>query len=213
MSNDDQWSDVIEQVLTALDEADVADHSTRDALADGVRAALDAMSAGEGIDVQIIGHEPVAPDSGRPEVEVVPGGRASDDPRTAGERPTLRIAEPDEAGAADETPPVVTRVHVNRRETAAPRFADLAHSGQIRVTGDGPPESRWQTVYSGARSRLYRVACSAGTLDVSVDGAAVERLAVGQSIDTAGRAIRVSTDDPGEGRGLYVRIQEWGNEE
>lgn len=213
MSNDDHWSDVIEQVLTALDEADVSDRGTRDALAEGVRAALNAMSTGEGIDVQIIGHESMAPDPGPPEVEVVPGGRASDDPPTAGERPSLRVAEPDEDHSNDATPPVVTRVHVNRmnRTTTAP--VELAHGGWIRVTGDGQPESRWQTVYAGRRPRLYRVACSSGTLDVSVDGAAVERLATGQSMDTAGRAIRVTTDDRGEGRGLYVRIHEWENEE
>ena len=106
MSNDDHWSDVIEQVLTALDEADVADSGTRDALAEGVRAALDAMSAGEGIDVQIIGHEPVAHESAPPDVEVVPGGRASNDPPTAGERPSLRLAAP---------PPVTYRVATQPR--------------------------------------------------------------------------------------------------
>ena len=213
MSNDDHWSDVIEHVLTALDEADVSDRGTRDALAEGVRAALDAMSTSEGIDVQIIGHESMAPDPGMPEVEVVPGGRAGDDPPTASARPELRIAEPDEDRPDDATPPVVTRVHVNRLDRATTAPADLAHGGWIRVRGDGQPESRWQTVYAGRRPRLYRVACSSGTLDVSVDGAAVERLATGQSMDTAGRAIRVTTDDRGEGRGLYVRIHEWENEE
>ena len=213
MSNDDHWSDVIEQVLNALDDAGVADHGTRDALTEGVRAALDAMSTGEGIDVQIIGHERTAHGSEHPEVEVVPGGRASSDPPTSGERPSLRIAEPDEDHVSDAAPPSVTRVRVHRRDRATPSAADLAHGGWIRVNGDGQPESRWQTVYAGARPRLYRVACSSGTLDVSVDGAAVERLATGQSMDTAGRAIRVTTDDPGEGRGLYLRIHEWESEE
>ena len=64
-------------------------------------------------------------------------------------------------------------------------------------------ETTWQTVYQGLRPRLYRVAClPGGRLDVTVDGAQVERLCPGQSIDIEGMAIRVTTPDE-EAAGVY----------
>ena len=46
MSEDDRWSDVIDQVLDALDDAEMGTKTTRDALAEGVRQALESMESG-----------------------------------------------------------------------------------------------------------------------------------------------------------------------
>ena len=75
MSEDDRWTDVIDQVLDALDDANVSDPDTRDALAEGVKTALESLETGIGLDVQIIGEGFPEVDSPPPTVEVVAGGR------------------------------------------------------------------------------------------------------------------------------------------
>jgi hypothetical protein len=64
----------------------------------------------------------------------------------------------------------------------------------------------WQTIYHGLSPRLYRVACSAGVLDVTADGQAIARLRPGQSIDVEAQAVRVTTTESTEAIGGYSPI-------
>ena len=216
MSDDDRWSEVIHQVLDALDDGGVSDGPTRDALAEGVRQALDSLESGLDLDVQILGEG--FPVQEGMNVEVMDGGRAEDTPRSEGETPELRIADteeverPDPSGSAPsaETGEMFTHVKVIRpqAETLHSRsrpLPGLAEAGWIQLTADLGSEAAWQTLYRGLKARLYRVACSTGTLDVTVDGEPVERLRAGQSIDVEGTAIRVTTDGD-EALGGYVQI-------
>ena len=214
MSEDDRWTDVIDQVLEALDDADVADPSARDALAEGVRQALNSLETGIGLDVQILGEGFPGSSDGPAPVEVVDGGRKLDQPRSVGDTPTLRIADTDET---DETEisgePAGIFTHVKLSHSTKPKrhrpLPGLAEAGWIHVAAPSDtaaPETTWQTLYRGTRPRLYRVACSKGILDVSVDGEAIERLSPGQSIDVDGRAIRVSTSDLSDAIGGYTPL-------
>jgi hypothetical protein len=219
MSEDDRWTDVVDQVLDALDDANVSDPMTRDALAEGVKAALESMETGFGLDVQIIGEG--FPETTPPTVEVVAGGRSEDAPPTEGQKPELRIAEPQETAPNKTgfTPdpgspiPVFTHVNVRTNDATAPMASSRALEGSIRVGFGSDPEGTWQTVYFGARPRLYRIVCLQGTLDVTVDGNPIERLSQGQSIDTEAAAIRVTTDHPTGSTGAYTRVFETGAEE
>ena len=220
MSGDDRWTDVIDQVLDALDDANVSDSATRDALAEGVKAALESLDTGVGLDVQIIGEGFPSPTNEPPNVEVVTGGRSDDEPPSEGEKPELRIAldapeDTDQDPPFADQPPVFARVNVieNKRRQQPSAIPGLEESGWIHVNASGPPEAKWQTVYRGHRLRLYRIACSKGTLDVTVDGEPIERLMPGQSIDTEGRAIRVTTTEKDGALGGYTPIQPTGNEE
>ena len=120
MSDDDHWSDVIDQVLNALNQANVSDPNTRDALADGVREALESMGMGMGINIEISSSGDVNVDGASPDVEVVDGGRNPDQPPTEGKKPALRIATPNEENGAEtkaddetnDTAPYVTQVKV-----------------------------------------------------------------------------------------------------
>ena len=219
MSEDDRWNDVIDQVLDALDDADVSDPGTRDALAEGVKAALDSLENGLGLDVQIIGEGfPDAADPA-PQVEVMTGGRSDDEPPSDGEKPALRIADPQEdspeSAATDDPVPVFTHVKVSRdgRQRPPAVIAGIAEAGWIRVASGGAPEAAWQTIYRGRTPRLYRVACSTGSLDVTVDGEPIERLLAGQSIDAEGSAIRVTTTEDDGAMGAYAPIHNAGSEE
>jgi len=220
MSEDDRWTDVIDQVLDALDDANVSDSATRDALAEGVKAALESLDTGIGLDVQIIGEGFPKPTNEPPNVEVVTGGRSDDEPPSEGEKPTLRIADEATENDVEESlfgdrAPVFTHVNVieNQRPAKPSALPGLDESGWIHVNAGGPPEAHWQTVYRGHRLRLYRIACSKGTLDVTVDGEPIERLLPGQSIDTEGRAIRVTTTEMDGALGGYTPVRTTGNEE
>lgn len=218
MSEDDRWSDVVEQVLGALDNADIADTNTRDALAEGVRQALESLESGVGLDVQILGEGFPFQDPEPVSVEIVEGGRSQEEPRSEGETPDLRIAEREgniEKGtktSPDETldnPSIFTHVKVVRGNQSPPRqrvLPGLAEAGWIHVAGGDSPDSAWQTLYKGPTSRLYRVACSQGTLDVTADGQSIERLRPGQSIDVEAQLIRVTTSNDTEAIGGYTPI-------
>ena len=225
MSEDDRWSDVVKQVLDALDDADVADIDTRDALAEGVRQALESLETGVGIDVQILGDERPFPESESVSVELMEGGRRQEEPRSAGHAPDLRIANPednkdDEPSHLDdledygtESPSMFTHVKVVRNNDPAQKtrkphrvLPGLAEAGWIHVAGSESPDASWQTVYQGATPRLYRVACSQGLMDVTADGDAVERLRPGQSIDIEARLIRVTTESQNEAIGGYTPV-------
>jgi hypothetical protein len=50
------------------------------------------------------------------------------------------------------------------------------------------------------------VGCTQGSLDIILDGAAVQRLSAGQSIDIEGCLVRVSAVDETSGRGGYAWV-------
>jgi hypothetical protein len=211
MSEDDRWSDVIHQVLEALDNANVQDPSTRGALADGVREALESMGSNMDINIEVMEAGDPHPSTEPMSVEVVDGGREDNAPPTEGKKPALRIAEPSTGDASDDesgSAPYVTQVKVMRSTPRAeyihnPGVTGFGETGWIELANNGEAETTWQTVYQGLRPRLYRVAClPGGRLDVTVDGAQVERLCPGQSIDIEGMAIRVTTPDE-EAAGVY----------
>ena len=224
MSDDDRWSDVIHQVLDALDDANVSDPHTRDALADGVRQALEGMEMGMGINIEISGSGDIHLQEPGPEVEVVDGGRNPDQPPTEGKKPSLRIATPDDESepgnggteSAPDSAPYVTQVKVLQGHpfgspTSTPLMVD---HGWISLPSGGAADAAWQTVYQGLRPRLYRLACLPGArIDVTVDGVQVERLNPGQSIDVEGMAIRVTNPDTETATGTYMPIQSEWNEE
>jgi hypothetical protein len=221
MSEDDRWSDVIHQVLNALDEANVEDPSTRVALADGVREALESLGSNMDINIEVMGTDCLDPSVEPMGVEVVDGGREADTPPTEGKKPSLRIAEPainDMLDEEDDTPPIRTQVKVMRSTPRTgymhnPGVTGFGETGWIEVSNNGEAETLWQTVYQGLRPRLYRIAClPGGRLDVTVDGTQVERLCPGQSIDIEGMAIRVTTPDD-EGSGVYGPVSYGGGEE
>ena len=223
MSEDDRWSDVIHQVLGALHEANVDDPYTREALAEGVRQALDSLGDGTDLNIEIMGTEMMeSPMKTSRDVAVVEGGRQPDSPPTEGKKPSLRIAEPgEEEETADTTEgdaygqPIVTQVKVLQGSPFQSISTHPNHaSGWISLPKNGAPEDAWQTVYKGLRARLYRIACHpGGRIDVTVDGDQVERLSPGQSIDVEGLAIRVTTPDEGGAMGSYMPVQfEWSEE-
>ena len=221
MAEDDQWSDVIDQVLSALSDANIKDGPTRESLAEGVREALESLQEGVGLDVEIVGSElfdmDVQPDSGV-NIEVVPGGRESDEPKSEGQKPELRLAESDDADEPVDQPmrdlgssPVLTHVKVLHSGSRSTSVSDkpipgLVDAGWIHVAPGGAAQSEWQTVYRGQTARLYRIACSQGCMDVTVDGESVERLVAGQSIDVEGTAIRVTSTEDGGAKGGYSLV-------
>lgn len=228
MSDDDRWTSVIDQVLEALDDAEVSDPSTREALAEGVRQAIESLESGIGLDVQIIGEGFPTPEDEPPVVEVVTGGRSMDAPPTSGEKPKLRLADrkddetkDDEAengpsGNSSPRKPLHTKVKVLRNlgdRGPSNNIPGLETTGWIRVAAGADADSTWQTIYAGLRPRLYRVACSSGSLDVTVDGEPLERLLAGQSVDVEGTAIRVTTSTETGAIGGYVPVSNVGLEE
>ena len=216
MSDDDRWSDVIHQVLDALSDANVDDPSTRDALAEGVRQALESMNDGIDLNIQILGGEELNPTGAGMDVEVVDGGRDENTPPTEGKKPSLRIAEEDdiETGSVPENRPYVTQVKVLQGSPFGDSIPMSSDYGRITLPNNGEPESAWQTIYQGLRPRLYRVSCfPGGKIDVTVDGAQIERLSPGQSIDVEGLAIRVTCPDATGASGTYRPVQaEWSEE-
>ena len=216
MSEDDRWSDVIHQVLDALSDANVDDPSTRDALAESVRQALESMNDGIDLNIQILGGEEMLPPTASMDVEVVDGGRDENTPPTEGKKPSLRIAEESDLTeeSVSENRPYMTQVKVLQGATLGNTIPMSSDYGRITLPNNGEPESSWQTIYQGLRPRLYRVSCfPGGKIDVTVDGLQVERLSPGQSIDVEGLAIRVTSPDSAGASGTYRPVQfEWSEE-
>ena len=225
---DDLWSEVLDQVADALTDADLGDPGTRDALLQGVRDALEGMGGAIDMDIQVVTEGvTMDPDSDSEggAVSVVEGGRSEADPRTPGEKPDLRVADLPGDGHTDEVPmdasepagPVLTQVKVLRTglrgSARSESIPGLGQAGWIQVAGNGGPDGAWQTLYKGERSRLYRIGCTQGSLDVTVEGESIERLRAGQSIDVQGTLVRVSAVDDGSGRGGYAWISQPEGEE
>jgi hypothetical protein len=183
---DDPWGPVLDRVEDALDDAGVGPDAERDSLLDGVRAALDAL----------VGLEPT--DGGRPEVVVVDGGRAQDAPPTESERPTLRVAAPAAPPAAGD----VDAPPVGVRWAAGDVTLDLDRLGRILLDAEQPE----QTLFRGVRPRAYRVGCTRGVMRVSADGAPLERVTAGRSIDVEARVLQVTLAGEAVAAGRYVRL-------
>jgi hypothetical protein len=208
---DDIWSDVLEQVAQALGDVNLGEGGTRDALIDGVRQALDGLDSTIDLDIEV-----VTDGSTEPQVSIVEGGRSDADPITPGEKPDLRVADLPEDGSTDDVEldalraarKVFSKVKVLRMPGRAVQDAipGLGQAGWIQVSGGGDTIAAWQTVYQGTRARLYRVGCTQGSLDIILDGAAVQRLSAGQSIDIEGCLVRVSAVDETSGRGGYAWV-------
>ena len=221
MSEDDRWSDVIHQVLGALHEANVDDPETREALADGVRQALESLGTDMDLNIQIMGNDVFSEGPPPMDVEVMDGGRLPDSPPTEGKKPSLRIADPGEEDDVDTganpttVQPYVTQVKVLQGSPfTALQGTPHQANGSISLPKNGAPEDAWQTVYKGLRARLYRIWCNpGGRIDVTVDGEPIERLSPGQSVDVEGLVIRVTTPDDDGATGAYIPIQTaWGEE-
>jgi hypothetical protein len=105
--------------------------------------------------------------------------------------------------------PVLTQVKMLRtaRHTARSEIIPgLGKAGWIQVAGGGGVHAAWQTLYQGRVPRLYRIGCTQGSMDVTLDGDQVERLVAGQAIDVEGCLVRVCAVDEGSGRGGYAWI-------
>jgi len=212
MSDDERWSEVIRQVLDALDGGGVSDDATKDALAEGVRQALESLETGIGLDVQVLGEGFPVPESVG--VQVVDGGRDAGAPRTTGDTPELRIADTDEVLPEEleriRAEAMFTHVKVSPPHKASspwrPSTDDkTGRLGSIRLDHAAGIDQPWQTIFRGTATRLYRIWCSAGSLDVSVEGELVERLEGGQSIDVEGSVIRATTSED-VAHGTYTLI-------
>ena len=185
-----------EEVERALRAAGVEAGSLDDAVMEGVRQALDALaSAGLGLNP--------APGEPGPEVTVMEGGRGVDDPPAEGEPPSLRVAEPAEG---EDTPGPQVRIHLHRVEGAGQGGGvqggvAIGRNGVISVE-----QGAVQTLFRGEQPRPYRLFCTAGQLEVQVDGFPVEALHKGQSIDVEARLVRVVGTSPA--RGHYRRLPE-----
>jgi hypothetical protein len=171
-----------------------------------------------------------------PGVSVVDGGRGAEDPPSASEPPQLRVApsatDPAGAGAASwggeelggavdspdtdgapgwegddawaHIPATRIVVKVAGRAAAAPVSpgrAELAHALISLEPGDTA-----QTIFHGSVPRAYRLCCSSGALQVSLDGAPVETLTAGRAMDVEGAVIRVSVLGAAAGAGSFLRL-------
>jgi hypothetical protein len=217
---DDPWSEVLDQVEDALEDAGVVSPPDREALLDGVRSALDALV---GMDTRT--------DAG-PDVVVVEGGRREDEPPTAGATPPLRVAEgpaPDPDGpedawqaAADGADrwsssedeewdeeweesggwPGDSRVVVRVPSAGAGPFPGLHEQGRFHVAPGAAPH----TLFMGPAPRAYRVACAEGAARVGVDGGASVSVAAGCSVDVEARHITIAAAGDIDTLGRYVRL-------
>lgn len=195
--DDPGWNELLHQLEEALDEAGIEGEQTRAAVRDGLRAALESLG-------KLAGWSEPRHDG--PEVEVVEGGRADDDPEPTGPRPDLRVAEPmpeEDESPPEETPPSPrpdVRVRLLRR-------ADLDTArrlrGSIRLSAAG----ECQTIFRGAQPRAYRIGCTHGALCVHLDGLPTETVREGQTLDVEARFVRVEAagEPPFEGR--YRRLE------
>jgi len=191
--SDDEWDDVIAQVEEALEELSIHRGAVKDALLDGVREALTSL----------------VPDEDASVVTVIDGGR-EEEPSTGASPPELHVVHDEPEPIADPGPSrsvahvrVVTPASVEGRTETVSGPA-LEQRGRIRVVEqDG--ERPWQTLYRGAVAHPYRLFCSAGALEISLDGMPADELGTGQSMDVDARLVRVRTSQ-GTARGTYVRL-------
>lgn len=226
---DDLWTEVLSQVTDALNDNEIDLGVSRDDLVEGVRQALETLTDGLDIKFDVMGTVDAPPQQATVDVSVVEGGRGEADPLSPGEKPKLHVAPSVNDGDEDldfthdpliaPPPNFVTKVKVLRTsprvlkegvaKTGSPSatLQRLKDAGWINVATGGEPDAAWQTIYQGRAPRVYRIACTKGVLDVTLDGAQIERLRPGQSIDVEGALIRVTTPSDTQAKGGYAQIQ------
>lgn len=189
----DTMDDLLEQLMKALDFRDPA---LREKLKRGIEEGLerlDLATADVHFEVDIDG-ESVNVRSNHPDVTVLDGGlsgEADDEDDASDEGPDLEVLE-GEGDDFDHEPEVSVEVLRAPFRTVRRHARGL---GRIQVDGQ-------QTLFRGALARPYRLACDEGELRVVVDGAAVETLAEGQTLDVEAALIQVR----GTGEGTYRRL-------
>lgn len=198
------WSDVLDQVRDALEDAGIGAQEITSELMEGVRLGLDALSRGPEA-----GPPPDPSADVGPEVRVVPGGRGEGEPPAPGPRPDLKVAEPEpERGGPsalyDDAADAVAASNVSVRVRTVDRGDGRGGlpRGDIAVSPDAPA----QTVFRGATPRPYRVRCVTGALRVELDGQPADQLSAGQSMDVEAGLIRVSAADGAAATGSYLRL-------
>lgn len=187
---DDPTDDIIEQVNAALTDLNITNDATRDAVAAGLKEALDALAAMGAL-------QGAGESKGSPSVAVVEGGRAEDAPPTGGAPPDLHIAEPpDEPQPA--APPVTTRVLAMRSRARSER-SSASTLGRIALE----PGAR-QTILRALHVCAYRIHCTAGALRILVDGQPLDTIVAGQSIDIEGTMLQLTAAEAATGS--YQRL-------
>ena len=184
------WTDLLDQVRDALEDAGIGAGEVRDEVVQGVGEALRALR-GAGI-------APEASDVGAPEpsVGVVEGGRAAGAPPTPGPRPDLHVAEPlDREGPQG---PEAPRVQVTVQ--TAPVRQPLEGTVGFALDSDAA-----QTLFRGAEPHPYRIAIDTGAVRLLLDGSPAESMSAGQSMDVDVCHLRVLAEEDGA-RGRFLRL-------
>lgn len=186
--------DLLEQLMKALD---FSDPNLREKLKRGLEEGLDQLDLGTAdlhFELDIDGDGVRFSSSDTPEVTVLDGGLDGDRPDTD-ERPDLEVVDGDaldDEDDDDDHPDISVEV-LRSPFRRFPRGG--RREGRILVDGQ-------QTLFRGAEPRAYRLRCDDGELRVVVDGAAIEALAPGQTIDVEAALIQVR----GQGEGGYRRL-------
>lgn len=183
------WSDLMDQVRDALEDAGIGAGEVRDEVVQGVGDALRALrSAGvepEGASID-------------PTVDVVEGGRAPDSPPTSGNRPDLRVARPPTDSPGETDTAEGATVNLTIRHGAMLPSLDGAVSFALANESS-------RTLFVGASAHPYRVRADAGTVRLVLDGTPTETLTAGQSMDVDAAHLRVVAED-GSAAGRFLRL-------
>lgn len=178
MSRDDEDEGWLDEVTDALTRLGLLGPEAKGPLVDAVRDLLDASDG-----------------AGPPRVQVLEGGRSGGSPHRNAEPPDLRVLH----GGSDDDEPTSLRgvrvVHLGRSGSSL-LGADL-DDGQIQLSGE--PDVH-QTLLHARTSRVVRVHCEAGELQVEADGEVVVRVEEGQSADVEAVVLRVASPVPSSGR-------------
>jgi hypothetical protein len=180
---DDPFDEVLSQVSDALDALNLGSGDARETLLDGVRDALKAI---DGIEVF---------------------GDAFSDTEDTYDGPRLRVVDTEEAelhSARQAAADVRVKVLKPGRPASAP--TPLSEEGEIAIAVEAGEAAGWQTVFRGESAHTYRIRCTTGALEVACDGAIVEQVLPGQTVDVSARLIRVSGGQEGLCLGRYARL-------
>ena len=182
---DDPFDEVLSQVSDALDALNLGEGDARDTLLEGVRDALKAID-GIQFDTEDYLDHLARPQEGGPRLRVVDTEEAEfHDARQSAADVRVKVLKPGRASAV--TPP-------------------LAAEGEIALEITAGQAASWQTVFRGDSAHTYRIRCTAGVLEIACDGAVVEQLQKGQTVEVASRLIRVCGGADGRCLGRYARL-------
>lgn len=183
------WSDLMDQVRDALEDAGIGAGEVRDEVVQGVSDALRALRGA--------GSDPGAAGAGvGPHVDVVEGGRAEGSPVSAGPRPDLHVAEPPAEPDRGDGGSARVKVTVQRAQQVQALGGEIAFA---------LADDESQTLFRGASAHPYRVAADSGALRVVLDGAPAETLHEGQSMDVEAAHLRVAAEG-GSASGRCLRL-------